>query len=85
MPCPRPPLVQAAAPGLVEQSLLSPIPEPKETSLQMVAAATRYLYRCRRSGDDRSTAVLLRDLVAEADASKLEAAVAAFFAEERLT
>ena len=73
--------------GLVGRPLVSlnPTSEPDEGSLHMIAAATRYLYRCRRGGDERPTGDLLRDVLSEADAGKLEAAVAGFFAEERLS
>jgi hypothetical protein len=77
MPQPDPDMVHARTPG--------PLDEVKEEDLQMIAAATRYLYRCRRAGDDRPTGDLLCDLVSEADAGKLERAVSAFFDEERLS
>jgi hypothetical protein len=75
--------VRAAA--LVGRPLVALNPIPEEGSLNMIAAATRYLYRCRRAGDKRPAGDLLRDLVSEADAGKLETAVSAFFDAERLS
>jgi hypothetical protein len=69
---------------LVGRPMVALNPTP-EGSLNMIAAATRYLYRCRCAGDKRPARDLLRDLVSEADARKLETAVSTYFDAERLS
>jgi hypothetical protein len=73
----------SGAADLVRESQAANVDQ--EAHLAKIAAATRYLYRCRRAGDTRTTSELLRDIVSSGDADALEAAVAGFFAEDRLT